>query len=182
MNPLDQNHLPKSIVRVSVHKVNSNSIVRCFKITDQTVSKETFRCGWVLSSYMNKKALFAGVIFLTVAMTIIILRNRAAIRTSPGSQQIAQTHTASAAAEPKEEMERAKVRLIGITTSLGRTQALLRVEWPARLLNREESYILSEGQSQDGITVDSIDVTNAIVTLKVAQVKRTVRLERGTRS
>ena len=131
---------------------------------------------------MNKKALFVGAIFLTVAITIIILHNRAAIRTLPSSQQIAQAHTAAATAGPKEEAESAQVTLTGITTIPGRPQALLRVEWPARLLNREESYILSEGQSQDGITVDSIDVTNAIVTLKVAQVRRTVRLERGTRS
>jgi hypothetical protein len=127
---------------------------------------------------MNKKALFVGAIFLTVAITIIILHNRAAIRTLPGSEQIAQTHTAAATAGPKEEAESAQVTLTGITTIPGRPLALLRVKWPARVSNREE-YILSEGQSQDGITVDSIDVTNAIVTLKVAQVRRTVRLEKG---
>jgi hypothetical protein len=71
--------------------------------------------------------------------------------------------------------------LTGIMTTPGRPLALLVVKWPASVSNREE-YILSEGQSQDRITVDSIDVTNAIVTLKVAQVRRTVRLERGTRS
>jgi hypothetical protein len=131
---------------------------------------------------MNKKALFVGALFLTVAITMIILHNRAAIRTLPGSQQIAQTHTAAATAGPKEEAESAQVTLTGITTIPGRPQAFLRVKWPAMVSNREESYILSEGQSQNGITVDSIDVTNAIVTLKVAQVRRTVRLERGTRS
>ena len=127
---------------------------------------------------MSKKALFVGAIFVTVAITIIILHNRAAIRTLPGSQQTAQTHTAAATAGPKEEAESAQVTLTGITTIPGRPLALLRVKWPARVSNREE-YILSEGQSQDGITVDSIDVTNAIVTLKVAQVRRTVRLEKG---
>ena len=127
---------------------------------------------------MNKKALFVGAIFVPVAIAIIILHNRAAIRTLPGSQQIAQTRTAAATAGPKEEAESAQVTLTGITTIPGRPLALLRVKWPARVSNREE-YILSEGQSQDGITVDSIDVTNAIVTLKVAQVRRTVRLEKG---
>src|ERR1035438_9763399 len=95
---------------------------------------------------MNKKALFIGAIFLTVAITIII--------------------PAAATAGPKEEAEPAQVTLIGITTTLGRTQALLRVKWPARVSNREASYMLSEGQSQDGLTLDSLGVTNAIVTLK----------------
>jgi hypothetical protein len=66
---------------------------------------------------------------------------------------------------------------MGIATSLGRTQALLRVNWPARVSNREASYILSEGQSQDGLTLDSLDVTNAIVTLKEGQLRRTVGLQ-----
>jgi hypothetical protein len=59
---------------------------------------------------MNKKALFVGAIFLTVAITIVILHNRAAIRILPGSQQIAQTHTAAATAGPKEEAESAWLR------------------------------------------------------------------------
>jgi hypothetical protein len=94
----------------------------------------------------------------------------------PGSQQIAQTHTA----EPKEEAESAQVTLTGITTIPGRPQALLRVKWPARGSNRESSYMLSEGQSQDGLTLDSLGVTNAIVTLKEGQLRRTVRLQIGT--
>ena len=130
---------------------------------------------------MSKKALFVGTIFLTVAITIIILHNRAAIRTLPGSQQIAQTHTA-AATGPKEEAESAQVTLTGITTIPGRPQALLRVKWPARVSNREASYMLSEGQSQDGLTLDSLGVTNAIVTLKEGQLRRTVRLQMGTQS
>ena len=131
---------------------------------------------------MNKKALFIGAIFLAVAITIIILHNRAVNRTLPGSPQMAQTHTAAAAAGPKEEAEPPQVTLIGITTILGRTQALLRVKWPARVSNREASYILSEGQSIDGLTLDSLGVTNAIVTLKEGQLRRTVRLQIGTQS
>ena len=106
---------------------------------------------------MNKKALFIGAIFLTVAITIII--------------------PAAATAGPKEEAEPAQVTLIGITTTLSRTQALLRVKWPARVANREASYTLSEGQSIDGLTLDSLGVTNAIVTLKEGQLRRTVRLQ-----
>ena len=109
---------------------------------------------------MNKKALFIGAIFLTVAITIII--------------------PAAATAGPKEEAEPAQVTLIGITTTLGRTQALPRVKWPARVSNREASYMLSEGQSQDGLTLDSLGVTNAIVTLKEGQLRRTVRLQMST--
>ena len=127
---------------------------------------------------MNKKALFVGSLFLTVAITIIILHNRAAIRTLPVSQQVAQTATAG----PKEEAESAQVTLTGITTISGRPQALLRVKWPARVSNREASYMLSEGQSQDGLTLDSLGVTNAIVTLKEGQLRRTVRLQIGTES
>jgi len=127
---------------------------------------------------MSKKALFVGAIFLTVALTIIILHNRAAIRTLPGSQQIAQTHTAAAT----EETESAQVTLTGITTILGRPQAFLRVKWPARVSNREASYMLSEGQSQDGLTLDSLGATTAIVTLKEGQLRRTVRLQIGTPS
>jgi hypothetical protein len=101
---------------------------------------------------MNKKALFIGAIFLTVAITIII--------------------PAAATAGPKEEAEPAQVTLIGITTTLGRTQALLRVKWPARVSNREASYMLSEGQlrrtvrlqmSTEFIPSGRIDFTSAEV-------------------
>jgi hypothetical protein len=152
------------------------------KLLTKLSGKRNFSCGSVLSSYMNKKALFVGAIFLTVAITIIILHNRAAIRTLPGSQQIAQTHTAAATAGPKEEAESAQVTLTGIMTIPGRPLAFLRVKWPARVPNREASYMLSEGQSQDGLTLDSLGVTNAIVTLKEGQLKRTVRLQIGTQS
>jgi len=59
---------------------------------------------------------------------------------------------------------------------VGRTQALLRVKWPASAANRQTSYTLSEVQSIDGLTLDSLGVTNAIVTLKEGQLSRTVRL------
>ena len=75
---------------------------------------------------MNKKVLFVGSIFLTVAISIIVLHNRAAIRTLPGSQQIAQTHTAAATAGPKEQAESAQVTLTGITTIPPRPVALHR--------------------------------------------------------
>ena len=129
---------------------------------------------------MNKKALFVGAIFLTVAITTIILHNRAVAQTLPGSQQIAQPHTAGVTAGPKEEAEPAQVKLIGIITNQGRTQALLQVKWPATPSNRD--YILSKGQSIDGLTLDSLGVTNAIVTVKEGQLRRTVRLQIGTQS
>ena len=144
--------------------------------------KRNFSCGSVLCSSMNKKALFVGAIFLTVAITIIIQHNRAAILTLPGSPQMAQTHKAAGTAGPKEQAESAQVTLTGIMTIPGRPLALLRVKWPARVSNREASYMLSEGQSQDGLTVDSLGATNAIVTLKEGRLRRTVRLQIGTRS
>src|SRR5262249_27354734 len=132
------------------------------KLLTKLSGKRNFSCGSVLSSYMNKKALFVGAIFLTVAITIIILHNRTA--------------------GPKEEAEAAQVTLTGITTISGRPQALLLVKWPARVSTREASYMLSEGQSQDGLTLDSLGVTNATVTLKEGQFRRTVRLQIGTQS
>ncbi len=131
---------------------------------------------------MNKKALSAGAIFLIVAMTITILHNRTAIRTLPDNRQIAQTNTDPAAAAPKQKVQPVEVRLIGITTILNHKQALLRVEPLAEESGRAESYILSEGQSKDGLTVESINATNATVTLRVAQIRRTLRIERGLQS
>ena len=128
---------------------------------------------------MNKKALFVGAIFLTIAIVIIVLHNTTAIRTLPGRQQIAQSRAAAATAGPKEEAASAQVTLTGITTIPGRSLALLRVKWPARVSNREASYMLSEGQSQDGLTLDSLGDTNAVVTLKEGQLRRTVRLQLG---
>jgi len=83
---------------------------------------------------MNKKALFVGANFLTLAITMILLHKRAAIRTLPGIQQIAQPQTEAATAGPKEEAESVQGTLPGITTIPGRPQALLRVKWPAREL------------------------------------------------
>src|SRR5215475_2383230 len=105
---------------------------------------------------MNKKALFVGAMILIVAIIITILQNRAAIRTLPGSQQIAQTHPVAATAGPNQES--AQVTLTGITSIPGRPQAFLRVKWPARVSNREAFYMLSEGQSEDGLTLDSLGV------------------------
>jgi hypothetical protein len=130
---------------------------------------------------MNKKALFAGANFLIVAMTITILPNRTAIGALPDGRQIAQTSTDAAAAEPKQEAQPVEVRLIGIMTILDRKQALLRVEQPAGTPSRRD-YVLSEGQSIDGLTVEKIDPTNATVTLRVGQIRRTLRPEKVPQS
>ena len=42
--------------------------------------------------------------------------------------------------------------------------------------------MLSEGQSQEGLTLDSLGVTNAVVTLKEGQLSRTVRLQLSAES
>src|ERR1051326_8647812 len=128
---------------------------------------------------MNKKALFAGAIFLVAAMTFIVVHDRMDIRISPGSRQVAPANTDVAAA-PKQEAPPVQVRLVGITTILEQKRALLRVEPPAGTSNWGESYILSEGQSKDGLAVETIDTTNATVTLRVAQVRRTLRLGTGS--
>ena len=60
-----------------------NTIVRCFRITDQTVWKEKLFLWFGFEFMMNKKALFVGRSFLAVAITVIILHNRAAIRALP---------------------------------------------------------------------------------------------------
>jgi hypothetical protein len=88
----------------------------------------------------------------------------------------------AAAAEPKLEAQPGEVRLIGIMTVLDRKQAMLRVEPPAGTSGRGKSYVLSEGQSQGGLTVESIDVTNATVTLRVGQIRKTLRPEKAPQS
>ena len=126
---------------------------------------------------MNKKVMIGSAIALAVA--VIVLLNRAVVRRSPVSQQVAQTNTGAAMVTPKAEVEQVKVGLVGITTVLNVKKALLRVRWPEGASTREESYILSEGESKDGITVDSIDVTAGSVTLRVHEVTRTVGVEKG---
>jgi hypothetical protein len=130
---------------------------------------------------MNRKALFAGAIFLTVAVTIIILHNGTALGTPPESRQIAQANT-DAAAPPKQEAQPVEVKLAGITTISNHKKALLRVDPPAGTSGRGKSYILSEGQSIEGLTVESINTTNATVTVRIGQVRRTLRLEKGSQS
>lgn len=131
---------------------------------------------------MKKIVLSVGAIFLTVAVTIIILPKRAGIRALAGTQQMAQTHTTAATAAPKQEAESARVTLTGITTIPSHPLALLRVKWPANMSNREASYMLSVGQSQDGLTLDSLGLTNATVTLKEGRLTRTLTLQIGTQS
>jgi len=58
-------------------------------------------------------------------------------------------------------------------------KAFLKVRWPADMSRREESSILSEGESQDGITVESIDPTNGDVKLRVLQTTRIIRIDKS---
>jgi hypothetical protein len=126
---------------------------------------------------MNKKVMIAVAVTLTVG-TIVWL-NKVAIRTQPVGQRIKEINTGAAMAAPKAKAEEVRVSLVGITTLLNQKKALLSVQWPAGTSTGWQSYILSEGQSQDGITIDSIDVTNSAVTLRVLQGTRTIRLEKG---
>ena len=119
--------------------------------------------------------MIAGVI--SIAIAVVIVLNRAAVRTPAIGQQVARTNTSAVITTPKTKSEHVKVELTGITTILNVKRALLRVQWPAETSTRD--YILSEGQSKDSITVDSIDVPDRSVTLRVLQVTRTVRVEKG---
>jgi len=125
---------------------------------------------------MNKKVMIACAIAL--AAVVAVLLNGAAVRRSPVSEQVAQTNTGEAMVTPKVEAQQVKVGLVGITTVLNVKKALLQVRWPEGASTREESYILSEGESKDGITVDAIDVTTGSVTLRVYEVTRTVGVEK----
>jgi hypothetical protein len=60
-----------------------------------------------------------------------------------------------------------KISLTGITTIFGPSEALYKVAGhgqPGQPPVAEESYILSEGQSQDDVTVEHIDVKKGLVT------------------
>lgn len=126
---------------------------------------------------MNKKVLIAGAISLIIGVVIVF--NRAAVRTPASNQLVGQNSTGAVLATPNAKSEQVKVELTGITTILNVKRALLRVSWPAGTSTREESYILSEGESKDGITLDSVDAANGLVTLRVLEVARAVRLEKG---
>ena len=126
---------------------------------------------------MNKKVMIAVAVTLTVG-TIVWL-NKVAIRTQPVGQRIKEINTGAAMAAPKAKAEEVRVSLVGITTMLNQKKALLEVRWPAGTSTGEQTYILSEGQSQDGIAIDNIDVTNSAVTLRVPQGTRTIRIEKG---
>jgi hypothetical protein len=126
---------------------------------------------------MNKNVMIAGAIAL--AVTIVVVLNHTAFRTSPAVQQMAQTNTSAFMATSKAKAEQVNVKLTGITTILNIKKALLKVRWPADMSRREESYMLSEGESQDGITVESIDPTNGVVKLRVLQTTRIVRFDKS---
>ena len=118
----------------------------------------------------------ALVVTITIG-TIIWITNRG-VR-NPPVDQIKEVKAVTAAAAPKTKDEEAKVTLVGITTILGQKKAFLRLRSPAGTPAGEQSFMLSEGQSQDGITVDNIDVTNGTVTLKTPQGTRIVKVEKG---
>src|SRR5512140_3832995 len=122
---------------------------------------------------MYRNMMITGAI--AMAVTIVVVLNHTAVRTSPVVQQIAQTNTSAFMATAKAKAEQVNVQLVGITSILNVKKAFLKVRWPADMLRREESC-LSEGESQDGITVESIDPTNGVVKLRVLQTTRIVRI------
>ena len=126
---------------------------------------------------MNKNVMIAGAIAL--AVTIVVVLNHTAVRTSPAVQQMAQTNTGTFMATSEAKAEQVDVKLVGITSILNIKKAFLQVRWPADMSRREESSILSEGESQDGITVESIDPTNGVVKLRVLQNTRIVRIDKS---
>jgi uncharacterized protein with FMN-binding domain len=126
---------------------------------------------------MNKRVIIAGAIAL--AVTIVVVLNHTAVRTSPAVQQMAQTNTRAFMATSKAKAEQVSVKLVGLTTILNIKKAFLQVRWPADTSRREQSCMLSEGESQDGITVESIDATNGVVKLRVLQTTRIVRFDKS---
>lgn len=126
---------------------------------------------------MKRNVMIAGAIAL--AVTIVVVLNHTAVRTSPAVQQMAQTNTSAFMATSKAKAEQVNVKLVGLTSILNIKKAFLKVQWPADMSRREESCMLSEGESQDGITVESIDATNGVVKLRVLQTTRIVRIDKS---
>jgi|SRR6185369_6752480 len=126
---------------------------------------------------MNKNVLIAGAIAL--AVTIVVVLNHTAVRSSHAVQQMAQTNTSAFMATSKASAEQVSVKLVGVTTIPNIKKAFLKMRWPADMSRRAESCILSEGESQDGITVESIDPTNGVVKLRVLQTTRIVRFDKS---
>lgn len=77
-----------------------------------------------------------------------------------------------------------KITLTGITTIFGPREALYKVAGVARAGQppQDQSYILQEGQSEDEITVTSIDVQKGMVTFKNHNVTQTLLLSVGVAS
>lgn len=121
---------------------------------------------------------FAGATILLSAVILVALTITAC--RPPDGQRTAQVNASAVVPTHEAKNGPINIKLVGITTILNVKKALLKVQWPADVSKRDESYILSEGQSQDGIAVDSIDATNGSVALRVLQVPRTVRIEKGT--
>jgi hypothetical protein len=126
---------------------------------------------------MKRNVMIAGAIAL--AVTIVVVLNHTAVRTSPAVQQMAQTNTSAFIATSKAKAEQVDVKLVGLTAILNIKKAFLKERWPADMSRREESCMLSEGESQDGITVESIDPTNGVVKLRVLQTTRIVRIDKS---
>jgi hypothetical protein len=126
---------------------------------------------------MKKNVMIAGAIAL--AVTIVVVLNHTAVRTSPAVQQISQTNTSAFMTTSKVKAEEANVELVGITSFPNIKKAFLKVRWSAGTSWRKESSMLSEGESQDGITVESIDPTNGVVKLRVLQTTRIVRIDKS---
>lgn len=124
---------------------------------------------------MNKKVMIAGAISLAVAVVLVL--NKTALRTLPTGQRMAQTNTSAVMTTPGAQTGQIKVKLVGITTILNTKKALIEVQWPPEMSRREESCILSEGQSQDGVTVESIDTTNGAVKVRMLQTTRILRVD-----
>ena len=127
---------------------------------------------------MNKKAMIGVAIAL--ALGTILWLNKPAVRTPLVDHQIKEINTGAAMAAPKTKADEVKVSLVGITSIANQKKALIRVRWPVGTSIPEQTYIFSKGESKDGITIDSIDVTNGAVTLRVQQDARTIRFGKGS--
>ena len=123
----------------------------------------------------QKKVLIVAGLSLTVALFVVW--HRSAVRTSPAEPRTVHTDTGAERAISKAKGQDVNVELVGITSILNVKKAFLKIQWPPDLSRR--NYMLSEGESQDGITVESIDATNNTVKLKVLQTARILKLDKS---
>lgn len=125
----------------------------------------------------QKKVLIVAGLSLTVALFIVLHRN--AVRTPATAPRGVPTDNGAERATPKVKGQDVNVELVGITTILNVKKAFLKVQWPADVSRRGDSYILSEGESQDGITVETIDAGNNTVKLQVLQTAKILKLDKS---